>query len=105
MSTGMATSPPEPEPAPVQPVETRRDSLGRHAHRARLYTWSFVLVAALVVLVALILSNTRQVRLSWVFGTTHASLVWIILATAVVSWLLGLATSIVFRRRTRRTNH
>jgi uncharacterized integral membrane protein len=98
----MTTSPSEHD-RPVAPVESRRESLVRHTHRARLYTWSFVLVAMLVVLVALILSNTRQVKLSWVFGTTHASLVWIILATAIVSWLLGLATSIVFRRRTRRT--
>jgi hypothetical protein len=33
--------------------------------------------------------------------TTNASLVWIILAAAVLGWLLGIATSVVFRYRTR----
>jgi hypothetical protein len=28
--------------------------------------------------------------------------VWIILATAVIGWLLGIATAFTFRRRTRR---
>jgi uncharacterized integral membrane protein len=42
------------------------------------------------------------VKLSWVVGTSHASLVWIIFATAVLGWLLGITTSIVFRLRTRR---
>jgi len=42
------------------------------------------------------------VKLSWVFGDTNASLVWIILASAILGWLLGLATSIALRRRTRR---
>jgi len=42
------------------------------------------------------------VKLDWVVGSTHASLVWIILAAAVLGWLLGIATSIVFRYRTRR---
>jgi uncharacterized integral membrane protein len=42
------------------------------------------------------------VKLSWVVGTSHASLVWIILVAAVLGWLLGIATSVVFRLRTRR---
>jgi uncharacterized integral membrane protein len=59
-------------------------------------------VALLVVLVALVVANTRQVKLSWVVGTGHASVVWIILAAAVLGWLLGIFTSIVFGLRTRR---
>jgi uncharacterized integral membrane protein len=43
------------------------------------------------------------VKLDWVFGsTTHASLVWIILAAAVLGWLLGITTATAFHRRTRR---
>jgi uncharacterized integral membrane protein len=53
-------------------------------------------------LIALAVANTRQVKLSWVVGTSHASLVWIILASAVLGWLLGIVTSVVFRLRTRR---
>jgi uncharacterized integral membrane protein len=85
-------------------AESRRDRLGRHGHRARLYTWAVLLVALLVVLIALILANRRSVELDWVVGSTRASLVWIILVAAVVGWLLGIATSVVFRHRTRRTH-
>jgi uncharacterized integral membrane protein len=42
------------------------------------------------------------VKLSWVVGKSHASLVWIILAAAVLGWLLGITTSVIFRLRTRR---
>jgi uncharacterized integral membrane protein len=76
--------------------------LRRHGHRAGLYTWAFVSVALLVVVIALAVANTRQVKLSWVAGSSHASLVWIILAAAVLGWLLGIVTGIVFRLRTRR---
>ena len=82
--------------------EGRGERVKRHSQRARLYGVAFTLVALLVCLVALILANTRSVKLSWVFGDTNASLVWIILASAILGWLLGLATSIAFRRRTRR---
>jgi len=88
--------------APAAPAETRGDRLHRHGRRTGLYTWAFGLVALLVVLIALVAANTRQVKLSWVVGTGHASLVWIILAAAVLGWLLGIFTSVVFRLRTRR---
>ena len=53
-------------------------------------------------LVALVIANTREVEVSWVFGSTRQSLVWIILAAAIVGWLTGIVTSVLFRRRTRR---
>jgi uncharacterized integral membrane protein len=96
----------EPHPNQTLPhtesVEPRRERLRRHGHRTVLYTWAFGLVALLVVLIALVVANTRQVKLSWVGGSGHASLVWIILASAVLGWLLGIVTSVVFRLRTRR---
>jgi uncharacterized integral membrane protein len=82
--------------------EPRGERLRRQGHHTGLYAWAFGLVALLVVLIALVAANTRQVKLSWVVGTGHASLVWIILATAVLGWLLGIVTSVVFRLRTRR---
>ncbi|MGZ4353115.1 MAG: lipopolysaccharide assembly protein LapA domain-containing protein [Gaiellaceae bacterium] len=94
-------NPPQPPPA-TEPVEARSARLRRHGHRAGLYTWAFGLVALLVVLIALVIANTGQVKLSWVFGSGHASLVWIILAAAVLGWLLGIVTSVVFGLRTRR---
>ena len=89
-------------PPPAAPAEARGDRLRRHGRRTALYTWAVGLVALLIVLIALVVANTRQVKLSWVVGTSHASLVWIILAAAVLGWLLGIVTSVVFRLRTRR---
>jgi uncharacterized integral membrane protein len=96
------TSQPTQAHVQMERGELRNDRLSRHRHRTRLYAWAFGLVALLVVLIALVIANTRQVRLSWVVGTAHASLVWIILASAVLGWLLGIVTSVVFRQRTRR---
>jgi uncharacterized integral membrane protein len=99
------TDTPDPDATPgveATVVESRRRRLVRHGHRARLYAWAFLLVGLLVVLIALIAANTRTVKLDWIVGSTHASLVWIVLAAAVLGWLLGIATSVVFRHKTRR---
>jgi uncharacterized integral membrane protein len=95
---------PDPDPAPPhsEAIEPRGERLRRQGRHTGLYAWAFGLVALLVVLIALVIANTRQVKLSWVVGTGHASLVWIILASAVLGWLLGIVTSVVFRLRTRR---
>jgi uncharacterized integral membrane protein len=98
---GTQAPPTAPRPGAAA-AESRLERLNRHAQRVRLYLWSFVLAAMLVCLVALVLANTRQVKLSWVFGSTHSSLVWIILVAALLGWLAGIATSILQRRRTRR---
>jgi len=103
-----ANEPPEaaPEPStehvPARPAESHGQRLTRHLHRARLYTGALAFVALIAVLIVLISANTRTVKLSWAFGSTRASLVWMILATAVVGWLLGIVTAVVFRARTRR---
>jgi uncharacterized integral membrane protein len=93
---------PGPESPATEPVEGRGERLRRHGHRGGLYASAFVVVALLVVVVALVVANTRQVRVSWVIGHSHASLVWLVLAAAILGWLLGIATSSVFRVRTRR---
>ena len=95
-------APPQPVAPYSDPRESRGARLRRHGHRTRLYAWAFAVVALLVVVVALAAANTRQVQLSWVVGNSHASLVWIILAVAVLGWLLGIATAVVVRHRTRR---
>ena len=96
----------DPENGPEQQTtrEPRRDSLRRHGRRAWLYTWAGVLVALLAILISLIVANTGRVKVSWVLGSTRQSLVWIILATAILGWLLGIVTSMIFRFRTRRRN-
>src|ERR1041384_8427774 len=97
-----AEADPTQAPSHIPSVEPRRERLRRRGRHTGFYAWSFGLVALLVVLVALVVANTRQVKLSWVAGTGHASLVWIILASAVLGWLLGIVTSVGFRLRTRR---
>ncbi len=82
--------------------EPRRDSLRRHGRHAWLYTGAAALVVLLAILIALIVANTGRVKVSWVLGSSRQSLVWIILVTAILGWLLGIVTSVVFRFRTRR---
>jgi uncharacterized integral membrane protein len=76
--------------------------LRHRAQQVRFYGWTMLLVISLVIIIGLIVDNTHQVKIGWVFGSSHASLVWIILVAAVVGWLAGLATSFVVRRRIRR---
>jgi uncharacterized integral membrane protein len=104
----MASLQPEtgkPAPSPVSPlpsVESRGQQLARHGHRVRLYAGAVALVALLAVLIVLISKNTGAVKLDWAIGSTHASLVWIILAAAIIGWLIGITTAVVFHHRTRR---
>ena len=95
---------PEPElgPPAAPPRESRKERARRYWHRTRLYTGAVVFVAVVAVLVVLVTKNTAAVKLDWAVGSTRASLVWIILAAAVLGWLLGLATAVVFHHRTRR---
>jgi len=97
-----ADSHPSQPPPETEPLESRSTRLRRHGHRTALYTSAFALVAVLVALVALVVANTRRVKLSWVVGTGHVSLVWVVVATAILGWLLGIATGLAFRLRTRR---
>ena len=70
--------------------------------RAKLYAWAFLLAAFFVVLVALIVANTRRVKISWVVGSSRQSLIWIIIVAALLGWLSGIVTGLLFQRRTRR---
>jgi uncharacterized integral membrane protein len=93
---------PESRPEPELTREARGESLRRRARRTWIYTWVGALVVLLVILIALVVANTRTVKVSWVIGSTRQSLVWIILAAAILGWLLGIVTSVIIRRRTRR---
>jgi uncharacterized integral membrane protein len=103
-SAESASAPDRTSAAPGQspPLESRGARLVRHGRRARLYAWAVLLIAVFVVLIALSAANVRAVKLDWVVGSTRASLVWIILAATLLGWLLGIATSVLFRYRTRR---
>jgi uncharacterized integral membrane protein len=82
-------------------LETQRGRSRRHAHRARLYIYALVAVALAAAVVALAASNTAHAKVSWVFGSSHVSLVWMVLSAVVLGWLLGILTAAVLHRRTR----
>jgi uncharacterized integral membrane protein len=81
--------------------ETRRGHSRRMARRTRLHGYALFAVALFAFVIALAASNTAHVRVSWLFGTSHVSLVWLVLVAAVLGWLLGLLTNATLHRRTR----
>ncbi len=85
----------------VTGVETRVGRFRRKAHRTRLHGYAIVAVALVAFLIALAGSNTAHVKVNCVFGSSHVSLVWLVLFAAILGWLLGLATSATFHWRTR----
>jgi uncharacterized integral membrane protein len=101
--TNGSSTPVETVPESTNPpvAETRGARFSRKARRTRLYAYAVLALAVLVCLIALVVANTRQVKLDWVVGSSTASLVWIVLFSAVLGWLLGLVSGALFRWRTR----
>jgi uncharacterized integral membrane protein len=94
----------DPEVAPAQTPtdrETRRDRSRRKAHRTRLHGYAIVAVALVAFLIALAASNTARIKVNWVFGSSHVSLVWLVLFAAILGWLLGLVATAAIHWRTR----
>jgi uncharacterized integral membrane protein len=89
------------QPSAATERETRRERSRRKAHRSRLHAYAIATVALVAFLIALAASNTAQVKANWVFGSSHLSLVWLVLFAAILGWLLGLFATAVFHRRTR----
>jgi uncharacterized integral membrane protein len=85
----------------TQGGETRSGHAHRMARRVRLHGYVLVAVALFAFVIALAAANTAHVKVSWLFGTSHVSLVWLVLATAILGWLLGLMTNAALHRRTR----
>ena len=74
----------------------------RATHPVRLYASIVLMLLVGVYLIFLIARNTRQVKLDYVFGDANARLVWLIVISVLTGWVLGLTTSYLVRRRTRR---
>ncbi len=66
-----------------------------------MYFQAALTVTLLVVILALLLENRRAVEVSWVVGSSRQSVIWIVLVTAILGWLLGIFTGALFRHRTR----
>jgi uncharacterized integral membrane protein len=73
----------------------------RYGHRGGMYASLLVAIAVLVFLILLIARNTRQVKLDYVFDSTNARLIWLIVISAIAGWVLGIVTGFLIRRRTR----
>ena len=97
-----ADRPPDAVGGGAAAAETRGARFGRKAHRARLYFYAGAAVVILVFLIALVLANTGHVRVSWVFGASSVSLVWLVLFAAILGLLLGMLLGALFHWRTRR---
>jgi uncharacterized integral membrane protein len=98
----------EAELAPAQQTaqsasagETRSGRFRRMARRMRMHGFAIAAVVLVAYLVALAASNTAHVKVNWVFGASHVSLVWLVLFAALLGWLLALATSARFHWLTR----
>jgi uncharacterized integral membrane protein len=81
--------------------ETPVDRFRRKALRGRLHGYAIGAVALVAVLIALAASNTAQVKVNWLIGSSRVSLVWLVLAAAILGWALGLMASARFHWRTR----
>jgi uncharacterized integral membrane protein len=96
--------PEQEQRAPTPQGETRLRRGVRYSHRTGLYFSLVVAIATVVFLILLIARNTRQVKLDYVFGSTTARLVWLVIISAITGWVLGIVTGFLIRRRTRRPN-
>jgi uncharacterized integral membrane protein len=82
--------------------ETRLARGVRYGHRTGMYVSLVIAIGVLVFLVLLVARNTRQVKLDYVFSSTQAGLIWLIIISAICGWVLGIVTSFLVRHRTRR---
>jgi uncharacterized integral membrane protein len=73
----------------------------RYSHRTGLYVALVVAIATIVFLILLIAQNTSRVKVDYVFGSTQARLIWLVIVSAITGWVLGIVTSFLIRRRTR----
>ena len=91
---------PTPE-APTLEAESRFRRGLRYSHRTGLYASLVVAIATIIFLILLIARNTRPVKVDYVFDSTQARLVWLVIISAITGWVLGIVTAFLIRRRTR----
>jgi uncharacterized integral membrane protein len=82
-------------------LETKAARLRRNVHQGRLQGYAIALIALVVILIALAVSNTARVHVNWLVGSSRVSLVWLVLVAAILGWLLGVLASTRFQWLTR----
>jgi uncharacterized integral membrane protein len=92
----------EPEANVSRVDETRFQRGVRYGHRTGMYVALAVAIAVIVFLILLIARNTREVKVDYVFDSVRTRLIWLVIISAIAGWVLGIATSFLIRRRTRR---
>ena len=90
-----------PQAAPSYEPESRWERGRRYSHRTGLYVTLGIGIATIVFLILLIARNTRPVKVDYVFDSTQARLVWLVIISAITGWVLGIVTAFLIRRRTR----
>lgn len=83
--------------------------LGRKLDRDNVEQWQprlwlilIGLVLAVAYVIAFVVENSTEVPVHWVFGTTHGSLIWVIVVSLAIGILVGVLLSQLYRRRWRR---
>jgi uncharacterized integral membrane protein len=92
------TSPPAASPVVA---ETGAQRFARGAHRTLLYIYVVATLVVLIFLIALVVANTRVVKVSWLFGSSSVSLVWLVMGSAILGLFLGMLVGALLRHRTR----
>lgn len=96
-------SPADTSPPAASPVaaETGAQRFARGAHRTLLYSYVVATLVVLIFLIALVVANTSVVKVSWLFGSSSVSLVWLVMGSAILGLFLGMLVGALLRHRTR----
>ena len=88
--------------AEQRPSLTERLEEGRRTFQPGLWLRLFSIGIVAVYLLLFVVLNTRTVKVSFVFGSTHVSLIWVILLNLTAGLFIGVLASQLYRRRSRR---
>ena len=66
--------------------------------------WLGLGLLALVVayVIAFVIKNSKSVKIHWVVGSSHSSVIWLIVVSFLIGMAVGVLLSWLYRRRRRR---
>ena len=88
--------------AEQRPSLTERLEESRRTFQPGLWLRLLGIGVVAVYLLLFVVLNTRTVEVSFVFGSTHVSLIWVILLNLAAGLFIGVLASQLYRRRSRR---